>query len=119
MTASDNIDSFIAELADWRGQMLTSLRGLINGADPRLSEDWKWNTPVWTFRGNVCALGAFKGHVKVNFFKGAHLVDTGLFNAGLEAKDSRSIDIGPDDSIDEHALARLVRAATDLNAAAR
>jgi hypothetical protein len=33
MPASDNIDSFIAELADWRGQMLTNLRGRLGGAD--------------------------------------------------------------------------------------
>jgi len=35
----------------------------------------------------VCAVGSFKDHVKVNFFKGASLDDPhGLFNAGLEAK---------------------------------
>jgi hypothetical protein len=41
-----------------------------------------------------CAIGAFQDHVKVNFFKGASLHDPHhLFNAGLEAKASRAIDL--------------------------
>ena len=61
---------------------------------PELVEEWKWNTPVWSHNGNVLAVGAFQDHVKINFFKGASLDDPhGLFNAGLEAKASRAIDI--------------------------
>jgi hypothetical protein len=118
MTASDNIDAMIAGLGDWRGEALAALRKTVNDADPRLKEDWKWNTPVWTYKGNVCALGAFKDHVKVNFFKGAHLDDPrSLFNAGLEAKDSRSIDLHEGEQPHGAALAALVRAATDFNEA--
>jgi hypothetical protein len=116
MTAPDKIDTYISELSDWRGHALTSLRTAINESDPRLSEDWKWNVPVWTYKGNVVGLSAFKEHVKVNFFKGAHIEDpSGLFNAGLEARDSRSIDIAEGESIDSAALAGLIKAATDLN----
>jgi hypothetical protein len=57
-------------------------------------------------------LAAFKEHVKVNFFKGSHLDDpAGLFNAGLDAKDSRSIDIRQGEKLNEPALQRLIRAA--------
>jgi hypothetical protein len=116
MGAPENTDEMIAGLGDWRGETLARLRGLIKAADPRLKEDWKWNTPVWTYKGNVCALGAFKDHVKVNFFKGAHLSDPrGLFNAGLEAKDSRSIDLHEGAAIDEAALQELIRAAATNN----
>jgi len=60
----------------------------------------------------VCAVGGFKDHVKVNFFKGASLEDQhGLFNAGLEAKATRAIDFHEGDKIDEPALKNLVRAA--------
>ena len=118
MTAPEKIDAFIASVVDWRGEKLALLRKAINDADSRLAEDWKWNTPVWTHKGNVCALGAFKDHVKVNFFKGAHIADPrGLFNAGLEAKDSRAVDLSETDQIDKVALADLVRAAADLNEA--
>jgi len=111
-TPSEQIDKQIADLADWRGQRMTALRKLINEADPKLSEDWKWGTPVWTAKGNVLALGAFKDHLKINFFKGASLDDPrGLFNAGLDAKASRSIDLYENDTVDEQALKELIRAA--------
>jgi hypothetical protein len=116
MTASDNIDKHIAELGDWRGVMMARLRKTIGAADARLSEDWKWNTPVWAYQGNVCALAAFKDHVKINFFKGALVEDPhGLFNAGLDAKASRSIDLAEGQQLDDPALQNLVRAATEHN----
>jgi hypothetical protein len=116
MSASENIDGLIAALPDWRGSALGHLRATINEADPRLGEDWKWGSPVWVYKGNVCSIGAFKTHVKVNFFKGASIPDPrGLFNAGLDAKASRSIDLAEGDAIDEPALLQLVRAAAALN----
>ncbi|HWC30052.1 MAG TPA: DUF1801 domain-containing protein [Dehalococcoidia bacterium] len=116
MSASENIDRQIADLKDWRGAKLADLRRLINAADPRLAEDWKWGSPVWTHKGNVCSIGAFKEHVKINFFKGASLADPrGLFNAGLDAKETRSVDLREGEGLDEVALQDLVRAATNLN----
>ena len=96
--------------------MLARLRKLILDAAPDLVEEWKWNTPVWSHNGNVVAVGAFRDHVKVNLFKGASLNDPhGLFNAGLEAKASRAIDLRQGDVIDEAAFEDLVRAAVALN----
>lgn len=117
VTASERITNHIAELADWRGDMLTRLRKLILEADPAMVEEWKWDTPVWSQHGNVVAAGAFKDHVKLNFFKGASLQDPhNLFNAGLDAKATRAIDIHEGDMIDEAALQELIRAAVALNA---
>jgi hypothetical protein len=114
MTPSESIDRQIAELADWRGDMYARLRAAINSADPRLREEFKWGTAVWAAKKNVCAVGAFKDHVKVNFFKGASLPDPdGLFNGGLDAKETRSIDLREGDAIDEPALQRLVRSAVE------
>src|SRR5690349_9657521 len=117
ITPAEHITNLIAELADWRGAMLARLRQLILEANPALVEEWKWNTPVWSHHGNVVAAGAFKDHVKLNFFKGATLPDPhGLFNAGLEAKATRAIDIHEGETIDEPALQELIRAAIALNA---
>ena len=56
--------------------------------------------------------------MKLNFFKGASLDDpAGLFNAGLDAKATRAIDLHKGDSLDEAALRDLVRAAVALNGA--
>lgn len=112
MKASKLIDKQIADLGDWRGKLFARLRRLINSADPDLIEEWKWNTAVWVHDGMVCAVGAFKDHVKVNFFKGASLRDSqGVFNAGLEAKATRAIDFREGDKINEVALKNLIRAA--------
>jgi hypothetical protein len=116
-TPSQNITIQIAELADWRGAMLARLRQLVLEADPAMVEEWKWGTPVWSHQGNVIAAGAFKDHVKLNFFKGAALQDPhGLFNAGLDAKATRAIDIHEGDTINEPALQELIRAAVAQNA---
>jgi len=114
--ASARIDKHIAGFTDWRGKQMARLRKVINSADPSLKEEWKWDIPIWSSNGNVCAIGAFKDHIKINFFKGASLADPHhLFNGGLEAKASRSIDLSQSDTVDEAALKQLVRAAVARN----
>ena len=110
------IDRYIAGLPDWRGKRIEHLCKLILDATPDMVEEWKWNTPVWSANGSVVAVGAFKDHVKINFFKGALLRDSNkLFNAGLDAKTSRAIDLFQHDGIDEAALKDLIQAAVALN----
>ena len=116
MTAAQHIDKFIKELADWRGKWIAHFRDLVLKTAPEVTEEWKWGVPVWAYKGNVVAGGVFKDHVKLNFFKGASLKDPkGLFNAGLDAKATRAIDISENEKIDESALKELVRAAVDFN----
>jgi hypothetical protein len=115
-TPSQHIDRRIEELGDWHGMLLARLRKIILKAAPELVEEWKWDTPVWSHNGNVVAAGAFQDHIKLNFFKGAQLEDPRrLFNAGLDAKATRAIDLFEGDKIDEDALRDLVRAAVTLN----
>jgi hypothetical protein len=115
MNASDLIDNRIAELGDWRGKMIARIRKLVLEAAPDIVEEWKWDTPVWSSNGNVLAVGAFQDHVKINFFHGALLEDHHLFNAGLDAKTTRAIDIFENDKIDEAALKNLIHSAVELN----
>ena len=112
LTPSQRITNQIAELTDWRGKMLARLRKLILEAAPDITEEWKWDTAVWSHKELVCSAGVFKDHVKLNFFKGALLKDPqGLFNAGLDAKATRAIDFREGDDIDASAVKELVRAA--------
>ena len=116
MPPSQLITNYIAGLSDWRGEMLARLRQLVLDAAPEISENWKWDTPVWSQKGNVLAIAAFKDHVKLNFFKGASLDDpNSLFNAGLDAKATRAIDLHEGDQIDEAALKELIRTAVAFN----
>ena len=97
--------------------MTSRLRKVITDADPTLREEQKWGTPVFTSNGNVVAIGEFKDSVKLNFFKGASLSDPKhLFNGGLDAKTSRSIDFKAGDKVDEAGVKELVRAAVAANA---
>jgi hypothetical protein len=72
---SELITNQIEELADWRHALLAQLRELILDSAPELTEEWKWGAAVWVHNGNVLSGGAFKDHVKLNFFKGASLDD--------------------------------------------
>lgn len=71
---------------------------------------------MWSHKGNVVAAGAFKDHIKLNFFKGASLKDPQrLFNAGLEAKGTRAIDFSEGDGIDASAMRELIHSAVAFN----
>jgi hypothetical protein len=116
LTPAERIGAYAAGLGDWRGERLVQVRQLILDSDPAITEEWKWDTPVWSHAGNVLAFGVFKDHVKLNFFKGAMLTDPdGLFNAGLDAKKTRAIDIYENDPLDMPALQTLFLAAVALN----
>src|SRR5438067_11231323 len=114
---SQLIDARIKELGDWRGKMLSRLRGLIKEADPEVVEEWKWRgPPVWSHDGLICTGETYKNVVKMTFAKGASLRDpSGLFNSSLEGNARRAIDFHEGDKLDEEALKALIRAAVALN----
>lgn len=116
MTPSEHIDQQIASYPDWRGETLAKLRQLIHQADPDITEEWKWDTGVWTHNGLVCAASAFREHVKLNFFKGARLEDPDkLFNNGFTSKQHRAIDFTQSDTLAETEIINLIRSAIALN----
>jgi hypothetical protein len=51
LNPSQLITNQIAELTDRRGKMLARLQKLILEAAPDITEEWKWNTAVWTQNG--------------------------------------------------------------------
>ena len=118
-SAPDLIDARIAELGDWRGEMLARVRAVIKRADPDVVEEWKWRgVPVWSHYGIICTGETYKRVVKLTFAKGAALAGpSGMFNSSLEGNTRRAIDIHEGEEIDEGALADLIRAAIDLNSA--
>ena len=93
-SASALIDEMIAELADWRGKTLASVRKNILDADPKIIEEWKWmGSPVWSRDGIIAVGNAHKDKVKLTFAHGASLPDPDkLFNAGLGGNMWRAID---------------------------
>ena len=116
-SASELISNRIAELGDWRGETLSRMRKLIKEADPDVVEEWKWmDVPVWSHDGIICTGESYKKIVKLTFAKGASLKDPArLFNAGLDSKVRRAIDIHEGEKVDGSAFKALVRQAVAFN----
>jgi len=114
---SQLIDGRIEELGDWRGAMLSRLRGVIKEADPDVVEEWKWRgVPTWYHDGIICTGETYKAVVKMTFAKGAALEDpSSLFNSSLGGNTRRAIDIHEGEQVDEEALKAVIRAAVTLN----
>lgn len=47
------------------------MRALILEADPEMTEEWKWDVPVWSHGGIVCTGEAYATIVKLTFARGA------------------------------------------------
>ena len=120
---SQSVDAKIASLPDWRGEMLSRIRGLIKKADPDVIEDVKWRkasnplgVPTWSHDGIICTGETYRDKVKLTFARGALLEDrSGLFNSSLGGGARRAIDISEGEKIDEETLADLIRDAVTVN----
>ena len=110
---------------DWRDETLSRLREIIVQADPAAIEERKWKkpsrpegVPVWSHDGIICVADTLKSAVRLTFFRGAQLADpTTLFNARLDSRTVRAIDVHEGEPIRAAALGRIVRAAASLNSA--
>jgi hypothetical protein len=120
-TPAQLIDGRIAELDDWRGELLGRIRKVIKQAVPDVVEEWKWRgVPVWEQGGIICTGETYKNAVKMTFAKGAALPDpAGLFNSSLEGNTRRAIDFHEGGKFNEKALKALIRAAAELNLAGK
>jgi hypothetical protein len=120
-SASELISQRIADLGDWRGQTLSTMRELIQRADPDVVEEWKWmGTPVWSHDGIICTGESYQKVVKLTFAKGASLKDPArLFNSSLDGNVRRAIDIHEGVKVDESAFKALIRQAVALNSSAK
>jgi hypothetical protein len=114
--ASRLIDQRIRDLGGWRGETLARMRALILKADPEMTEEWKWGTPVWSHHGIVCTGEAYTKVVKLTFARGARVPDPSrLFNSSLEGNTRRAIDIHEGEKVDAGAFKALVKAAVAQN----
>lgn len=122
-SAAEQIDAILMKAGDWRAEQLSQLRALIKKADPDVLEDVKWKklskpegVPVWSHDGIVCIGEMLKNAVRLTFPKGAQIQDTKqLFNARLESKSVRAIDVHEGNTVNEAALRALIRKAVGAN----
>jgi hypothetical protein len=122
-SASQEIDSIIKGVDDWRGKTLARLRARIKTASPSVVEEVKWKkpsnpagVPVWSQEGIVCVGEALKNAVRLTFPKGALIADPKkLFNTRLDSKTTRAIDVREGEDVDDAAFTALIRDAVKLN----
>ncbi len=114
--------------ADWRASTLDRMRSLIFEAVPDITEERKWKKPsnqmagipVWSHHGIVCTGETYRNVVKFTFAKGASLPDPArLFNASLEGKTRRAIDLREGEQVNAAAFQALVQAAAALNGSSK
>lgn len=126
MTDSEEIDTRIAAMADWRGACLARLRALIHAADPNVVEEIKWRkpsnansgVPTWSHAGIICTGETYKDKIKLTFAHGAALDDpAGLFNASLDGGTRRAIDVREGETVDATAFKALTQEAVVANLA--
>ena len=117
MTPAEKIDTYIANITDWRGKLLTTIRKTILSADKDIVEEFKWmGSPVWERDGLIAVANAHKGKVKITFDKGALLPDpSGFFNTEKGGNRRRAIDLYEKDKLDTGALKAMVQAAIACN----
>jgi hypothetical protein len=110
------IDQRIRDLGGWRGETLARMRALILEAHPEMTEEWKWENPVWSHHGIVCTGEAYTKVVKLTFARGARIPDPSrLFNSSLGGNTRRAIDIREGEKVDAGAFQALVKAAVAQN----
>ena len=110
------IDQRIRDLAGWRGETLARMRALILEADPDVTEEWKWENPVWSHHGIICTGEAYQKVVKLTFARGAKIKDPArLFNSSLDGNTRSAIDIHEGETVDAGAFKSLVNAAVATN----
>lgn len=122
-SGSKEVDAKLAELPDWRGDILRKVRRLIREADPDVVEEIKWRkpsnpsgVPTWSHGGLICTGETYKDKVKLTFAHGASIDDpAGLFNSSLDGNMRRAIDFAEGAGIDAAALGALVQAAVAQN----
>lgn len=112
MKLNEQVNALMAGLDSWKLEKATIIRNLIASNFPELTENFKWNTPVYSGKSNVVAFSIFKDHLKINFFQGARLSENaGIFNAGLDASKTRGIDLFENDEVNvEQVRAAIVEA---------
>ncbi|NIM94655.1 MAG: DUF1801 domain-containing protein [Anaerolineales bacterium] len=108
------VDAYIKSLADWRGDVVSKVRGIVLNAAPEAKEAIKWSQPVYEFNGPFCYIRAFKSHVNFGFWRGVELDDPEGLLQGTGEK-MRHVQLKGVDDIKEGVFQSYVQSAVELN----
>jgi uncharacterized protein YdeI (YjbR/CyaY-like superfamily) len=72
-TRDSRVDAYIRKAAAFAEPLLSHFRDQVHAACPAAEETIKWGTPHFVYKGNLCAMAAFKQHCAFGFWKGSLL----------------------------------------------
>lgn len=98
MNKNPEVDDWLAAYDNPMNQVVSAMRDVILGADPRVTEAIKWQAPTFVFNGNIASFfPKAKKHASLMFHKGAEI--SGDFpNLVGDGKEARSFKV---DSLDD------------------
>ena len=121
---NDDVTVKIASLADWRGELLNQIRGIIKQSVPGVVEEVKWRkaanplgVPTWSHHGIICTGESYKDKVKLTFMNGVALPDPHRLFTDEATGKRRAIDLRQGDTLNAKALGMLVKEAARQNSA--
>lgn len=123
ISVDQQITLIIDSQANWKGELLQTLRATILSSSQEISEDVKWKmpskplgSPTWEADGIICVADYLKNAVRLTFPKGARISDSEkMFNSRLDSKTVRAIDFFEGDKLSKLGLKQLVKQAIALN----
>jgi len=112
---SPKVDSYLAALGGWQGQLAGTLRAAILSVGG-LTEDFKWGQPVYASdKGPVCFLKAGKSGLLLGFWRGQQVVEMDHRLSPFGSYRMAGIRLTGPDEIDTANVVRLVEAGIALN----
>jgi uncharacterized protein YdeI (YjbR/CyaY-like superfamily) len=112
-TKDTRIDAYIAKAQPFARPILTYLRKAVHAGCPEVEETLKWSHPSFMYKGILCGMAAFKGHVTFGFWKASAMNDVGDKAGEAAGQFGRITSI--DDLPGEKAMIGLVKQAAALH----
>ena len=116
MKHNPDVDRYFESVADSVKPIVLHLRAVFHATCPDVHESIKWSAPHFEYKGILAQVAAFKGHVRLAFWKGdlmqdptAYLKRMGESRMGVVRLETMQ-DLPPDD-----VLRDLILEAVDLN----
>jgi hypothetical protein len=108
------VQAYIAAMPGWKREVGRRLDALVLRTVPTVRKAVRWNSPFYGIEGRGWFLGfhVFTHHVKVTFFRGASLRPVPPGES--RSKETRHLDIGEDDRLDERQLATWIKQAASI-----
>jgi hypothetical protein len=73
MNRNPEVERWLAEASHPLEATLRRARDIILGADNRVTESIKWNTPTFAFEGDIASFNPSKNFVSIMFHRGAEI----------------------------------------------